>query len=146
MPHHAAVLKDILNIPTISPVDDPCAEVNTRLARDRQGHSLSEKAFGRIIAWMRSHIDEHISEDMLCALSPMGMLAFRRAFEAHAGLPPMHFLTWMRVDTAVRLLIDTRFDLTEIAFVTGFKTEQGLVSAFLATLGVRPQALRVSLG
>lgn len=146
MPHHAAVLKEILNIPTLSPVADPCAEHNSRLAREARGHSLSEKAYKRIIDWMRARIDEPITEDMLCALCPMGVRAFRRAFEAHAGLPPMQYLTWLRVDTAVRLLIDTRFDLTEIAFVTGFRTEQGLVSAFVATLGVRPQALRVSLG
>ena len=146
MPHHAAVLKDILNIPTLSPLADPCAEANSKLARDTRTRSLSDLAYQRITDWMRSHIDEPITEETLCKICAMGKHAFRRAFEAHAGMPPMHYLTWLRVDTAVRLLIDTRFDLAEIAFVTGFKTEQGLVSAFVATLGVRPQALRVSLG
>ncbi|MEL6466100.1 MAG: AraC family transcriptional regulator [Pseudomonadota bacterium] len=146
MPHHAAVLKEILNIPKISPVADPCAEVGGRQALERRGYSLSVTSYDRIVRWMRNRIDEHITEDMLCALSPMGKHAFRRAFEAHAGMPPMHFLTWLRVDMAVRLLVDTRFDLREIAFVTGFKGENGLISAFVGTLGVRPHALRVSLG
>ncbi|WP_299591777.1 AraC family transcriptional regulator [uncultured Tateyamaria sp.] len=106
---------------------------------------MSKKTYDRIVSWMRARIDEHITEEMICALGPMRKHAFRRAFKAHAGMPPMHFLTWLRVDMAVRLLIDTRFDLSEIAFVTGFETQHRLTDAFLDTLGVRPQALRVSL-
>ncbi|WP_299612352.1 helix-turn-helix domain-containing protein [uncultured Tateyamaria sp.] len=145
MSHHAAVLKEILNIPTITPVPDPCTERGSRQAQERRGYSLSTSAYDRIVTWMRARIDEHITEEMLCELSPMGKFAFRRAFEAHAGMPPMLYLMWMRVDMAVRLLIDTRFDLNQIAYVTGLHNAEELTNACLQTLRVRPQALRVSV-
>ena len=145
MPHSAAELKDILNIPALSQATDPCATQSSRHLRHHEAQTLSTAAYHHIVAWMRARLDETITEEMLCALSPLGKHGFRRAFARHAGLPPMHYLTWLRVDMAVRLLIDTRFDLAEIAFVTGLRDEPGLVSAFAQTLGVRPHALRVSL-
>lgn len=141
MPHHAALLKDV---PVIEPVADPCAEGRGGRTFGHRTSVLSEKSYDRIVAWMRARVGERITEDMLRALSPLGRNAFRRAFEAHAGMSPMCFLTWMRVDMAVRLLIDTRFDLGEIAFVTGLENKQTLADTFLGTLGVRPQALRLS--
>lgn len=145
MPHHAAVLNDILNIPTFTPMQDPCAEKGGRQALERRGHGLCNQTYDRIVTWMHDRIDETITEDMLCAFSPMGKFAFRRAFEAHAGMPPMLYLMWMRVDMAVRLLIDTRFDLDQIAYVTGLRSAEHLTEAFVQTLRVRPQALRVSV-
>ncbi len=144
VPHHAAVLKDVPTILTIPPAADPCNEGRGGQALARRNQALSEKSYERIVTWMRARIGERITEDMLHKLSPMGRHAFRRAFEARAGMPPMHFLTWMRVDLAVRLLIDTRFNLNEIAFVTGLENKQTLADTFRGTLGVRPQALRVS--
>lgn len=145
MPHHAAELKDRLNFPPRPPLADPCAQRGGTRGLEPHRCALTEAGFRNIVNWMRARIDQRITEEMICARSPMGPRTFRRAFKAHAGLLPMHYLTWLRVDTAVRLLIDTQFDLGEIAFVTGLRSEQGLVSAFSETLGVRPHALRVSL-
>ncbi|APX11644.1 helix-turn-helix domain-containing protein [Tateyamaria omphalii] len=144
VPHFAAVSKDTPNFPVISPTVSQEIPAGGRQAQDRTGHLLTAKSYQQVVAWMRARIDERITEDALCALSPLGKETFRRAFAARAGMSPMRYLTWLRVDMAVRLLIDTRFDLSEIAFVTGFKGEQGLIAAFVSTLGVRPQALRVT--
>lgn len=144
MPHHAAVPTEILNIPKITSVPGPCTNQGRRHAPEQRGYRLSSSTFDRITAWMRDRIDEPITEEMLCELSPMGRFAFRRAFESYAGMPPMLYLLWMRVDMAVRLLIDTRFDLEQIAFVTGLETTDHLTKACIDTLHVRPQALRVS--
>ncbi|GGX61809.1 hypothetical protein GCM10007385_33630 [Tateyamaria omphalii] len=144
MPHHAAVLNDVPTNLTIPRAADPCNKGSDGKRIDRSTHALSEKSYDLIVAWMRARIGERITEDMLHALNPMGHHAFRRAFEARAGMPPMHYLTWMRVDLAVRLLIDTRFNLNEIAFVTGLENKQTLADTFRGTLGIGPQALRIS--
>ncbi|WP_052249645.1 AraC family transcriptional regulator [Tateyamaria sp. ANG-S1] len=144
MPHFAAVSNDMPNFPVISPIASSVSAAGDRQAQDRTTHHLTTKSYHRIIARMRARIDERITEESLCALSSLNKEAFRRAFKARAGMGPMRYLTWLRVDMAVRLLIDTRFDLKEIAFVTGFKSEQGLIAAFVSTLGVRPHALRAS--
>ncbi|WP_223274731.1 helix-turn-helix domain-containing protein [Tateyamaria sp. syn59] len=145
MPHFAAVSKDMQNVPVISPTVSHISAAGGRQAPDRKSHLLTAKSYQNVVAWMHARIDERITEDALCALSPLGKETFRRAFTARAGMSPMRYLTWLRVDMAVRLLIDTRFDLSEIAFVTGFKQEKRLVAAFVSTLGVRPQALRVTV-
>lgn len=144
VPHHAAEFKEVPTTLTIPPAVDPLHKDRGRQAIERKPHALSKEAYDRIVTWMRGRIGESITEDMVHALNPMGRQAFRRAFEARAGMPPMHFLTWMRVDLAVRLLIDTRFNLNEIAFVTGLENKQTLADTFLGTIGVGPQALRVS--
>ncbi|MEX0370167.1 MAG: helix-turn-helix domain-containing protein [Tateyamaria sp.] len=92
--------------------------------------------------WVRAHIDARIEERDLRDLTAMRPLVFRRAFVARAGMPPLQFVTWTRVDVAVRLLMETRFSVSEIAFVTGLESELGLSRAFRRTLGVGPHALR----
>ncbi|MBY5932372.1 AraC family transcriptional regulator [Tateyamaria omphalii] len=144
VPHHAAELNHQLTNLAHAPLTNPCAELSSRQAQGQHDHSLSGQTYQRIVDWMRSRIDEPITEDMICARFLMGKFAFRNAFAAHAGMAPMNYLTWLRVDMAVRLLVDTRFDLDEIAFVTGLKEEKGLIAAFVRTLGVRPHALRAS--
>ena len=85
-------------------------------------------------------------EDLRAALAPIeaGDADLRAAFEARTGLRPTDFYNWLRVDMAVRLLSDTRLDVSEIAYVSGFDTRWDMATAFEETLKVRPCAFRAS--
>ena len=139
MPQPPITLISLSDGPQIGRAPDPCAEGTLR----RPG--LGPLGFERLERWMRARMDEPLTEEMMCAQCQLPVAALRRAFLNRVGMLPMEFLTWLRVDVAVRLLVDTRFGIDEIAYVAGFKTAERLAEACLQTLGVRPQALRVTL-
>lgn len=136
--HHISTASKIRRLPSLRH-DRPARRV-----RSSDAPELSERVFQRVSHWVAAHIETRINEQDLQSLTPLGPSDFRRAFRARTGLSPLWYVTWTRVDMAIRLLMDTRFSLAEIAFVTGLETEKGLQSAFRDTIGVAPKALRPS--
>jgi len=125
-------------------VPDPCAR-QPATAHVPGSRALPDVTFRRLVSWMHAHIDAPLTEMDLCARTTLPLVDFIEAYARRAGMAPMRHLRWMRVDLAVRLLVDTRFDLEEIAYVTGLGDVAALEQACLETMRIRPQALRVSL-
>jgi AraC-like DNA-binding protein len=63
---------------------------------------------------------------------------FARAFREQFGVPPHRFQTWMRIDSARRLLAEGRSG-AEVAHLTGFADQSHFVRTFKRITGMTPR-------
>lgn len=67
---------------------------------------------------------------------------FARRFAALVGQPPLTYLTWWRLTTAARLLVDSEAPLVTIASAVGYSSEFAFANAFKRHHGKAPGRYR----
>jgi AraC-like DNA-binding protein len=67
---------------------------------------------------------------------------FARRFAALVGQPPLTYLTWWRLSTAARLLVDSDAPLGTIATAVGYASEFAFANAFKRHHGLAPGRYR----
>ena len=72
--------------------------------------------------------------------------AFARRFMAAIGQPPLAYLTWWRMVTAARLLLEPNASLPVVADQVGYESEFAFAKAFKRVHGVAPGAYRRARG
>ena len=95
-------------------------------------------------------ITEFIAENYRADLS-IGSIAqavglnasyMQKLFVKRMGNTVYDYLTWLRVDTAVRLMRDTDMAFDDIAGEAGFNNRQTFFNAFKATTGYNPKLFK----
>ncbi|MES9537342.1 helix-turn-helix domain-containing protein [Actinomadura sp. NPDC000600] len=74
----------------------------------------------------------------LGAHAGLSRAAFSRRFTALVGRPPLAYLTWWRLTTAMRLLRDSDAPLSAVAEQVGYASEFSFANAFKREFGVSP--------
>ena len=92
--------------------------------------------------WMREHLADEITVDVLAAHAHMSARTFARRFRAETGTTPHHWLTGQRVLLAQRLLEEGERSVDEIADLAGFGSAALLRHHFVKRVGTTPQAYR----
>jgi len=72
----------------------------------------------------------------------MSARAFERSFQREYGLPPQQYLKRLRIQTACRLLVDTRESIAAIAQRCGFADQSHLTREFRRVTKATPGAYR----
>ena len=80
--------------------------------------------------------------DELASLAVVSRPTLVRAFRRIAGMPPLAFLTELRLGTARNRIAQTAEPLARIAEDTGYQSEAALSRALLRRYGIRPGAIR----
>ncbi|MFC4589048.1 AraC family transcriptional regulator [Sphaerisporangium corydalis] len=78
----------------------------------------------------------------LGARAGLSRAAFARRFAALVGRPPLAYLTWWRMTTAARLLLDSDAPLTVVAERVGYSSEFAFANAFKREYGTAPGRYR----
>ncbi|MGZ4640087.1 MAG: helix-turn-helix domain-containing protein, partial [Actinomycetes bacterium] len=92
--------------------------------------------------WMREHLADDVTVDVLAAHAHMSARTFARRFRAETGTTPHHWLTGQRVLLAQRLLEEGERSVDEIADLAGFGSAALLRHHFVKRVGTTPQAYR----
>ncbi len=85
------------------------------------------------VEWMSRELQVHRS-------------TLHRIVSEHFGCPPQEFLISYRIQSALRLLYETRARIKEIAEATGFRDQNYFTKALLHRLGKTPSGLRRERG
>lgn len=96
---------------------------------------------------VRRHMDAHAGEPLslsdLAARSGFSPFHFVRMFAARYGASPMAYLRDLRLQAAAaRLANEPAAPLIELAFDSGFETQEGFTRAFSRAFGVTPGRFR----
>ncbi len=75
----------------------------------------------------------------LCACTGMSYSYFKELFIARYGMPPVKYLTHLRLEYAKELLITGRYSVSEIAEQCGFENVYYFSSVFKKNIGVSPK-------
>jgi AraC-like DNA-binding protein len=91
---------------------------------------------------MRCGIDQPLSLRSLARIGFASPYHFTRTFRSVTGLPPLHFLSALRLDVARTLLLHTRRKVIDICYDVGYSSVGTFTRRFTGCFGVSPQQFR----
>jgi AraC family transcriptional activator FtrA len=95
-----------------------------------------------LLEWMRAHLDQPMSLELLAARAYMSPRTFSRRFRDATGTSPAKWLLHQRLDLTRELLETSDQTLDRIAATVGFGSAVTLRHHFAAVLGTSPTAYR----
>ncbi|MDX2055003.1 MAG: AraC family transcriptional regulator [Polyangiaceae bacterium] len=96
-----------------------------------------------VVQWLERNFDKEVNVDALAKLAHMSRSTFVRSFRACFGVPPMSYVTTLRVQKAAHLLRDTRARVKEVAPLVGIDDTSYFARVFRQHMGVDPSAYRI---
>ena len=100
------------------------------------------RAVLRSIREMHGRIDEHLTLEDLARAAYASPFHFNRIFHREVGLPPGHFLSALRMETAKRLLLQTGQKVIDICLNVGFSSPGTFSRRFRDMTGLSPHHMR----
>ena len=114
--------------------------ISSRERMEKDGYFMST------ISYIHEHYNEKISLDDLVKKSQMSRSSFINKFKEICKMPPLTYLSNIRIGAAEQLLLKSELSVAEIAFRTGFYDASHLTKIFTATYGVSPSTYRIKKG
>ena len=98
--------------------------------------------FGPLLAWVREHLDQPLTVEVLADRAGLSARHFARAFTAETGSTPSKAVERLRLEVA-RERVQSSGELIErVAEATGFGDAERMRRAFVRAFGQPPQSLR----
>lgn len=114
----------------------------TRVLDASQIDQRGDIRLGVVIAMMTRRLGRAVTNAEMARAAGMSPRAFERAFLREYGLPPQQYLKRLRIQTACRLLVDTRESIAAIAQRCGFADQSHLTRQFRCVTGSTPGSYR----
>lgn len=100
----------------------------------------------KAIDYMRAHLDESLNLDSIATAISRSPSHFARQFRSELGVPPHQYLVNLRLETAQRMLAQTKMPIAAIAASCGFSHQEHLTRFFKRRCATTPAAFRRSKG
>jgi len=110
--------------------------------RHRASPSLPGYKLRRITDWMAAHLDEEVNLDQLAARAGLSKFHFHRLFKSAQGVSPSHYHISLRMDTARRLLRETKKSIVSVALEVGYANPSHFAQLFRRETGLSPSDYR----
>jgi LacI family transcriptional regulator, galactose operon repressor len=138
----AALLEEIMDggEPPAQPVLVPPLGIITRRSSDVLAMSDRQLAAGA--RFMRQHLFESLTTNEMARAAGMSRRMFERRFVAQVGRSPKAEVLRLRLERVKNLLVDTDWNLAQIAERTGFKYSEYLHTVFSQKTGMTPGKFR----
>ena len=108
----------------------------------RMQNEPKNSEFSKIIDYMNAHLEEKMNLSTFMHMHSYNDNYFNEKFKAAMGMPPMKYLSWLRAQTAARLLLETDLSLKQIARKVGVPDEYYFQTHFKRHIGMSPTAYR----
>lgn len=103
---------------------------------------MADDKFGALHGWITNHIERDLSLSALAERAGMSERTFSRRYVEATGQTPARAVERLRVETARRLLSDTRLPVKRVAERCGFGSEETMRRSFIRMLSATPQEYR----
>jgi len=129
------------------PICDPGGRIvgtaGTTRSLGAEGRELiGAHGFERVVAHIRDHYPEHVTNRQLAAVAHLSVRTFERKFHDSFHVTPQQYVRKLRVRMACRGLVFTEKPLAEVAFECGFADQSHLGREFRRETGLSPRAYR----
>ena len=94
------------------------------------------------IRYMNHHLYETITVQTVAEAVSLSPSHFSRQFKAHTGYSPYEYIVLRRIDKAKHLLTSTQMSVKEIAYHTGYNSEENFIHSFQKNVGISPGMFR----
>ena len=92
--------------------------------------------------YMDRHYREKITTERLASLSAISPSHFSRLFREETGMTPYNYLTRIRLNQSMRLLLETSYSVEEIAEYCSFCSAANYIRCFRQNTGTTPHKFR----
>ncbi len=99
----------------------------------------------KIEDYVRAHLAESISIEVLAELAELSPFHFSRVFKQTTGITPLQFVIRERMLQAQQLIRETSRSLIEIALEVGYTSPSHFAQVFRRTVGMAPTQFRNAL-
>ncbi|GMM59586.1 GlxA family transcriptional regulator [Novosphingobium pituita] len=118
-----------------------------RLGGQSQFSALAELGgdstqFAPLLDWIRAHLDQRLTVEVLAAQAAMSPRNFSRAFTREMGMSPARVVERLRLEVARDRVENSPAPIEEVAAALGFHDPERMRRAFLRAFGQPPQAMR----
>ena len=104
-------------------------------------HAGSDR-IAEAIRYMNRHLFEELSVQEVAASVSLSSSHFSRQFKAKTGYSPYEYIILRRIDKAKYLLTSTQLSVKEIAYATGYNSEENFIHSFRSNVGIAPGLFR----
>lgn len=99
------------------------------------------------LSWIEAHLDDALTLDRIAAHAGLSSFYFSRLFTARTGRSVMAHVRNLRlVRAARRLADDPSIGLTDLAFDSGFESQEAFIRAFQRLFGTTPGRMKFAYG
>lgn len=91
---------------------------------------------------MNQHLFEPLGVQAVAEAVSLSPSHFSRQFKAHTGYSPYEYIVLRRIDKAKHLLTSTQLSVKEIAYNTGYNSEENFIHSFQKNVGISPGLFR----
>ena len=100
------------------------------------------EAVERVIRMMHDRLDEPLTLQEMSRKAYISPYHFNRIFRQITGIPPNQFFYALRLETAKRLLLTTKTNVTDVCFDVGYNSLGSFIRRFTALVGLSPGHFR----
>lgn len=106
------------------------------------GLENADTIIDRALAYMDKHFTESIPTDQIAAQVGLSASHFNKHFRQQTGYSPHEYIILRRIDHAKELLLSTEQTVSQIAYASGYNSEENFIRSFKKKTGVSPSAFR----
>ena len=109
------------------------------------GESASQREEGAVteaIRFMNRNLHDELTVQAVAEAVRLSPSHFSRLFKRQTGFSPYEYILLRRIDEAKHLLASTRLSVKEIAYQTGYNSEENFIHSFQKKVGVSPGTFR----
>ena len=107
---------------------------------------MPASGFGSVLAYLRDHYAEALTNPQLARMANMSVRAFERKFYGSFHLTPQRYLRRLRLRIASRMLVYTDHSLVDVGMACGFADQSHFTREFKRELGRPPRDYRMHYG
>jgi len=132
---HSQLTQDCLPLETFGLIVDRYATGETKVSP-----SLGRRSVSQLRDYIYANLDQPIRLDELAALCDLSPSQFQRQFKAKMAMPPYAWLSRLRMEQALHLLLQGKSS-TQVAMQVGFYDQAHFVKAFKTCYGITPSQI-----
>ncbi|WP_343711124.1 AraC family transcriptional regulator [Kosakonia radicincitans] len=142
-------LLSLLDEPEAIPVLGPLIqrEIHYRLLMSDQSDHLRQIAavdgngyrIGKAIDWLKTNIASPLRIEELASRVQMSTPSFHHHFRQLAGMSPLRYQKWLRLNEAKRLMLNDHYDVTTAAFAVGYESLSHFSREYTRMFGLSPK-------
>ncbi|WP_121667441.1 helix-turn-helix domain-containing protein [Mesonia aquimarina] len=95
----------------------------------------------QIESYIKTHLKEELSIEKLSMLAGFNTSKFKSYFKQVYGMPVFKYITSLRIEKAIQLILKHDYTISQASFEVGYKNPQHFTVAFKKKLGYLPSQL-----
>lgn len=139
------LLNEPILIPQLAPLLQQ--EITVRLLSGQHGSALRHlvalgspnQQIAKVLSWLKLHFTNDVTMDELAAKAHMSPSTFRQHFRAVAGMSPLQYVKYLRLQEARQLMLNDRLDTTSAAMRVGYESASQFSREYSRLFGQPPQ-------